>query len=141
MLVLYGSSLAPGSSNSSTSTTLPQPGSFSVQGTVNGGGLVTTEAVVVALIKSKSPMQIVSFESCVISGGSFSYSVSTGEAGTYYLGASYPNNSSQPSWAGGYGISSKDGLTQMLAALQPISLSSGNPHQTVNFTLYQVTGP
>jgi hypothetical protein len=141
-LVLLGSSLAPGNSNnSSTTTTVPQPGSFSVQGTVNSGGLSTTDEVTVVLFTSKTNMQAVAFEACFISGGSFSYSVSTGEAGTYYLAAAYPSNNAQPLWAGGYGITSSGSLTQMSAALQPITLSSGNPHQTFNFTLYQVTGP
>jgi len=139
-MVMLGASMAGNSKSSTTTTsTLPAPGSYSVQGTVSSGGLVTTDAVSVALIVSKTTMKPVTSEACHIAGGSFTYSVPTSESGTYYL-AAYCAGSPE-SWAGGPGVSHNDSQSNMVNALQAISLASGNPHQTCNFTLYKITGP
>jgi hypothetical protein len=130
----------------STGTGTTQPpfhNLYTVSGTVNSGALMTTEASGVALFKSKADLQNgsaqpISFEVHTFTGNSFSYSLSTGEAGTYYVVAFHPV-SGTPSWAAGPGIISDMGTNDMINALQSVSLTT--PDQTVDMTFYRITGP
>jgi hypothetical protein len=121
----------------------PSHATYTVSGTVNSGALVTTEASGVALFKSKADLQSgsaqpITFEVHTFAGNSFLYSLSTGEAGTYYVVAFHPI-SGTPSWAAGPGIISDMGTNDMVNALQPVSLNT--PDQTVDMTFYRITGP
>lgn len=135
------------SSSSTTNTTqTPISGSFFISGTINSGGLVTSEPIGVALFASKNDLQggghgPITAEVLVLTSGSAHYSFSTNEAISFILVAYYPVNVPQPLWVGGPGITSNVGKNQAISNLTTVNLSLAAPNPTVNFTLYQITGP